>query len=302
MEVNSKLRQYFKITHLFVYPIKSCAPIQVDSSWPINKNSGLMYDRSFIIVDSNNIPLSQKRFPMLTKLTTSIDLNSKKLRLNFEDSSFEINLDTGFQNKSIVYTNNSAGYDQGDEVSVWVSQVLGLKENCRLFKISETEEKNSFVNKADYLLINANSIRKLREFLLKESEIDAIKLKAIDEYLILQFRPNIVVSSSLDTEISSQFDEEKWTSLKILNKNLEFKIVENCTRCQMININQNFVKHDNIQDIQTIGASLLKQLYKLKSNSKFGIYLSQSGNSQSNKVDLSFLGLTIGDIGISENF
>ncbi len=150
--------------------------------------------------------------------------------------------------------------------------------------------KESFVNKADYLLISLNSVRKLRRFLLL-SDFNNNNSKNNDElsdaeFLLMQFRPNIVVEilphgrrkilNDCDDDEHQNFDEEFWSRLKILNKNVEFETVENCTRCQMININQSVgasATENSSSATQKLSKTLLKHVYKLKSNSQFGIYL-----------------------------
>lgn len=301
-------KQYFKITHIFIYPIKSCAPMKIEKEWPIQNDNktGFLYDRNWAIVDNNHIPLTQKRLPALTRLTPFIDLNRNKFCLYFENEAFEMELESNEKLKStsqsvFINSNSIHGYDQGDLVADWLTNVFKLKETCRLIRVADETEanvsknKSSFVNKADYLLVNGNSVKMLREYLEEDLSPDStLKTqsfnKLVDEFLVLQFRPNLVISTESNGLNESKFDEEFWTRVKLLNKNIEFKIVDNCTRCQMVNINQSTARkseksntEDSIEikkmlnslDTSKYCSALLKQLYKLKSNSKFGIYLSK---------------------------
>ncbi len=291
MDLDNIEKQYFKINQIYIYPIKSCAPMKIKDKWSMS-NGGFIYDRNWLILDSNLVPLTQKRFKLLTKIKPFIDIDRNLLRLEYEDESFEIQLEAKneiIENK-LIHIKNLTCYDQGDLVSEWLSRnVFKTSDKFKLVKIcdskfSDNKNKTSFVNKADYLLINENSIQKLKAYLdsnltdENNKKLSTMYSKSfIDEYLCLQFRPNIVVSTISPKEnFESSFEEEFWINIKILNKSLDFEIVENCTRCQMININQSELQENNYSNsLSCYNQMLLKQLYKLKSNSKFGIYLSK---------------------------
>lgn len=129
------------------------------------------------------------------------------------------------------------------------------------------------------------------------------------ERLVAQFRPNLVVQPlENESEEDCELVEESWSRLRILNRpNLELKVVENCTRCQMINIDQTSNGDDQRRQTKINSSSssfpgLLKLLYKFKDNSKFGIYLQRKQmNDNKNKTADDFKGkeLEIGDIGVA---
>jgi molybdenum cofactor sulfurtransferase len=314
--------KYFKITNLFIYPIKSGAPMIIDESWPLESNGSLKFDRQWIIIDSNGVPLSQKRWPNIVRLETVINLKRNKIILKYDEHLFELDLIldtlTLKEFKIKIYMNDITGYDQGCEVSKWLTKVLKT-EKCRLIRISNDDNDKSFVNKAQYLLINEASIIKLWQSIMNENyQFNDYQLLR----LFLQFRPNIVVRTLKDdnrnaendnkTNFLSSFDEESWKNLKIINRNLEFKVEENCSRCQMINIPQSLKRVENEEEMNSNFDSrismLLKKLYSLKSNSKFGIYLSSvSSLKKENKINDSNIELfsieqhqrlSVGDIGL----
>lgn len=316
-------KHYFKILHLLIYPIKSCAPMSVDVPWPLY-GGGLLYDRNWIITDSSLVALSQKRIPSLTRVKPYVDLRRNVLVMSHEDEQFELNLN---QSKPST-ASSSLGEDEGDDVSNWLTRVLKLKENCRLIRIREN--KNSFAYKGDFLLINETSIQKLRQFLTTDGQIPMTNdQKLVDYFLEVQFRPNFVISTQVDGRDGQDestirdpnqitFEEEQWNSLKILNRSLEFKVDENCSRCRVININQNFIDSSSTsnepdQDLSKYCSALLKELYRLKSNSKFGIYISRTDSCKHSKksmhdlylngnddklLDLKKNQICVGDVGV----
>lgn len=130
--------------------------------------------------------------------------------------------------------------------------------------------------------------------LLIIGEQDLVKKTTVDQ-LSVQFRPNIVIKPLDSDEENDGFDEEKWSQVKILNRGIEFEVVENCVRCHMINIDQQSNRTGDY-------SSLLKQLYKFKENSKFGIYLKRKREQLSEndkKREVNSIELEVGDIGLA---
>lgn len=103
-DVNKLTEMYFKIIGMFIYPIKSCAPMRIEHKWPFSDESnggesegGFLFDRQWIIVDSDRVPMTQKRTPGLPRLQPLIDLNRKIMTIRFDGDSekevFEVSLD-----------------------------------------------------------------------------------------------------------------------------------------------------------------------------------------------------------------
>eukprot|EP00798_Chlamydomonas_sp_ICE-L_P001442 gene1442-32816_t len=55
--VDSMSSSYGRLTHIFLYPIKSCAAIQV-TSWPLGDN-GLLLDREWALIDDSGVRIQQ---------------------------------------------------------------------------------------------------------------------------------------------------------------------------------------------------------------------------------------------------
>nr|XP_017521267.1 molybdenum cofactor sulfurase isoform X2 [Manis javanica] len=73
------------ITNLYLYPIKSCAALEV-TSWPLG-NHGLLYDRGWMVVNHNGICLSQKQEPRLCLIQPFIDLQQRIMIIKAKDQS-----------------------------------------------------------------------------------------------------------------------------------------------------------------------------------------------------------------------
>lgn len=211
------------------------------------------------------------------------------------------------------YILNHFRFDEGERAAEWLTQVL--EKPSRLIRCD-----SSAANKAQFLLVNESSIRMLQRFLHVDDEDDKSsppmkQTIEIERRLVAQFRPNLVVQplENEESEENCELVEESWSRIRILNRpNLEFKVVENCTRCQMINIDQTSNGDDQRQTKITSSSSssssssfqgLLKLLYKFKANSKFGIYLQRKKlNDNKSKTAANYFKdqeLEIGDIGVA---
>jgi molybdenum cofactor sulfurtransferase len=294
------VNQYFKVKKVLIYPIKSCGYFEVKRAWPLDpRGSGFLYDRNWILLDHNSVPLTQKRLPKMSNLKTCIDLDRKTIELTIDCNTIEIDLDDDHgpnktDNLVCFHLNRTKhGHDCGDIVANWLGNAFGIK--CRLVRLSTSDDHNGdFKNQCEHLMVSENSIRSLRKFLLAENPKHNIAdhhLKALDLNLALQFRPNFLIEI-LDDEDDDRvwFYEENWKFVRILNSQIKFKVAKLCMRCQMINISQDDRQFSGIFE------RLLKNLNELKTNSKFGIYLQEEKNDNRNSNHQALV--SIGDIGV----
>ncbi|XP_069476626.1 molybdenum cofactor sulfurase [Ambystoma mexicanum] len=274
------------LTHIFLYPIKSCAAMEV-SEWPIGKQ-GLLYDRSWMVVNQNGVCLSQKQESKLCMIHPSIDLAREKLIIRAKDmESIEIPLleEKGTENR--INQNKVCGdrvqtYDCGDKVSKWLSTFLDRR--CRLIRqnldynrnANKREKKGStgatlsLVNEAQYLLIHTASILSLQQNISPGNE------KELEEHfplsdMIPRFRANFVIHGG------RAFEEEDWSVLSV--GSLRFQVLRKCTRCQIICIDQ---QTGEVRD------ELLRVLAASKGGkTTFGMYLQNQNLGSSRPAVLS---------------
>ncbi|XP_027724699.1 molybdenum cofactor sulfurase isoform X2 [Vombatus ursinus] len=234
------------ITNVYIYPIKSCAALEV-TKWPIG-NQGLLYDRNWMVVNHNGICLSQKQEPRLCLIKPLIDLQRKTMVITAEGMEpIDVPLDENGEEHQICQSKVCADrvntYDCGEKVSEWLSKFFG--RHCRLIKQSSNFKRSankhrkdpphatraplSLVNEAQYLLINRASVLELHQ-LLNASDENGTKESLPMRELIQRFRANIVIHGT------KAFEEEKWDEISI--GSLHFLVLGPCHRCQMICIDQ----------------------------------------------------------------
>ncbi|KAM4029387.1 molybdenum cofactor sulfurase isoform 2-T2 [Anomaloglossus baeobatrachus] len=246
-ETMTRYNKPITLSHIYLYPIKSCAGFQV-AQWSVAEQ-GLLFDRNWMIVNENGVCLSQKQESRLCLIHPSIDMNKNIMTVQAKGMyPIEIPLNDESKLRAQICQNKVCGdrvhtYDCGDEIAKWLSSFLARK--CRLIRQSSSFHRYagakrrgpvdasspslSLVNEAQYLLVNAASVSHLsQKIALRE---DADHADEIQEHQMTQrFRANLVIDSNIP------FQEEEWNEVFI--SSLHFKVSGKCTRCQIICIDQ----------------------------------------------------------------
>ncbi|KAJ8268135.1 hypothetical protein COCON_G00133070 [Conger conger] len=269
------------LTNIFLYPIKSCAALEV-SEWPLGPQ-GLLYDRVWMVVNRNGVCLSQKQEPRLCQIHPQIHLDTENLSVNasgmnpvfvpLEGSSEQYQEEPVCQSK--VCGDRVQTVDCGDRVAAWLSEFLG--KPCRLIRQSSDFTRGmrghktggpavplSLVNEAQYLIINRASIAVLQEHINHRNGTGSQQHGDVRQ-LIHRFRANLVIWGK------EPFEEDEWTSLKI--GNTLFKVAGQCGRCQMIGIDQSTAARSQ-EPLQSLAACR-------SGKATFGIYLSHNSQETS---------------------
>ncbi|XP_041100886.1 molybdenum cofactor sulfurase isoform X2 [Polyodon spathula] len=244
--------------------------------WPIGAK-GLLYDRTWMVVNLNSVCLSQKQEPRLCLIQPQIDLERNTLAIRAKGmSTVTIPVESRGEEQqtqplcqSKVCGDRVKTFDCGDEVADWISKFLG--RHCRLIRQGSdfTREVKkghlqgqawvsaslSLVNEAQYLMVNRTSILHLQEEIQKRNNASTLQFNT--EQLIGRFRANFVVCGT------QPFEEDGWTELKI--GHTSFQVVGQCGRCQMIGIDQDTGTRSK-EPLQTLSACRRGKV-------TFGVYL-----------------------------
>ncbi|XP_029306037.1 molybdenum cofactor sulfurase [Cottoperca gobio] len=241
-------REPYTLTNIYIYPIKSCGAYEVHD-WPVGP-LGLLYDRSWMVVNGNGVYLSQKREQRLCLIRPQVHLPSNKLLLQasgMDTISVPLENNTQMHTSYRVCQSKVCGdrvetVDCGDEAASWLSDFLG--QPCRLIRQSPgftrhvkkkpseaaTSTSLSLVNEAQYLMINRASVR-LIEKVMSSRQDDSEGDQLLDtQNVISRFRANLVIAGV------KPFEEDNWPHLII--GNTRFVAAGQCGRCQMIGVDQ----------------------------------------------------------------
>jgi len=249
-----------KVENLFIFPLKSGAPIESDqlrfeSMGP--KLEGLI-DRGFAVANVGTYTVRDTHsFPRLCLMSISMaedeaGVISITIKSPDADSDLVFQLPTDFNSEpaerfvstSVIGGKCSSVFDCGEVAASWLSKVLkkqksGLRliyhysevsmrsHNPTILKLFGDTTQPSFLpalsHTAPYHLVTTSSVSELNK---KMNNTEANKVTA------LNFRPNLVVKTLSD----KPFQEDWWKQVRIGTVGLEYSLPDN--RCQTVNYNQ----------------------------------------------------------------
>lgn len=221
------------VTELFIFPVKSCAPLRVTRAWV--GEQGLEADRRYMVVDPSGQFLTARRYPVLTRLLATP--LSKGLALA-ADSMPSLLLETEhFPDEWLdveVWKQSVKAQACGQQADDWVSSLIGVP--CRLVYFANNSERVVKDSATDQVAF-ADGYPLL---LTSESSLDWIQARcpvAIDRQ---QFRANIIVSGDLP------FAEDGWLDIAI--GEVRLRVHSPCERCKLITLPPGKTTFDDNQE------------------------------------------------------
>lgn len=214
-----------QVTRLAIYPIKSTKAITLESAHVTPR--GFEHDRRWLLTDENGKFITQRQYPALATISTSI-VEGGLLITRPAAESLRISIPEEGAHSSIVtvWKDDCHALDAGDNAAEWFSDFLNIK--CRLFyqpdnsirktdaRYSKPDDHTSFADGFPFLLTNEASLEDLNQRLA-----DAVPMS--------RFRPNIVISGQ------QPFEEDTWSVIKV--GEITFRVAKPCSRCVMTTIN-----------------------------------------------------------------
>jgi uncharacterized protein YcbX len=214
---------------LHVHPLKSCAGIAVPSSLLIE--TGLEFDRQWMLVDQHGDHLSQREFPKLALVEATLRLNDLRLRAPGM-LALHVSLDRVEQAcRAKVHGEAVAAYDMGALAAQWFSDYLG--QAVRLVRFDPAQPRWSdqrwcgavaaqtgFADAFALLVTGTASLTELNRR-LQQRGLAPVEMR--------RFRPNIVLDG-LDAH-----DEDHVRELRIDTPQgeIHLRLVKPCTRCSI---------------------------------------------------------------------
>ncbi|MDO1451223.1 MOSC domain-containing protein [Rhodocytophaga aerolata] len=214
------------LSAIYIYPIKSLGGIAVSSA--LIEETGLQYDRRWMLVDAQNQFMTQRKFAKMALLKVSIEEDQlwvtapdvPPLTIPFVPQTSEILSVT-------VWDDTCQSIVVSKEANEWFSSAL--QQECKLVympdttlrKVDERYAKNkeivSFADGYPFLLIGEASLADLNSRLAQPVPMN-------------RFRPNLVVNTI------EPFVEDTWKTITIGES--VFHVVKPCARCILTTIDQ----------------------------------------------------------------
>ncbi len=210
-----------KVSELLIYPIKSTAPIELQSS-NLTKY-GLEYDRRWALYGADGQVLTGRQHPKLLDIQCRITEDSCIVHYNHaEIVDLSNHIDPSAVAESVkIFSYDAYGSPVSIEVDDWFSNFIG--KPCRLLKVNTSRirpvlEKHgglsgdivAFADQAPILIISEGSLLDLNTRLDKP-------------ILMNRFRPNIIV------EGATAYAEDSWDIIKI--GSISLRVIQQCERC-----------------------------------------------------------------------
>jgi len=229
------------ISQLYVYPVKSCAGVQVQEALLIE--TGLEFDRAWMVVDAQGQFLTQRALPRMALIQPQFKHSEMVLRAPGM-LALHLVLDAAEGPVRVrIWDDDVPAYDMGAIAAQWFSDFLGVParlvrfdpEHKRISSLQWTaglEALNQFSDGYSLLVVSQASLDHLNEKLV------AAGAAAVG---MARFRPNIVLGNPADASSGSALlphDEDRLDVLQIATAQgaVQLKPVKPCTRCPIPNI------------------------------------------------------------------
>jgi uncharacterized protein len=202
------------VSALYIYPIKSCAAVEVKHA--TCTTAGFKHDREWAIIDARGHILTQRDTRALVFIRPSVG-DSGELTMEADGlppllvsppkSASKLDLE--------VWGRPAAAVDQGDEAAQWLTRVL--QSHCRLVRWQADTKGLSFTDCSPVLLTSEASLADLNQRLTEPVSMD-------------RFRPSIVISG---VDAYAEDSTRSFASVEVT-----FKAESQCARCVVVNIDQ----------------------------------------------------------------
>jgi len=226
------------IAGLWVYPVKSCAGVQVQEA--ILTETGLEFDRAWMVVDEHGSFLTQRELPRMALIQPQLKYHDMVLRAPGM-LALHIALEQVQEPVRVkIWNDEVKAYDMGPIAAQWFSDFLGVKARLVRFDPEEkrasslqwtgdVEALNQFSDGYPVLVLSEASLAGLNE-----------KLQAAGGTIIgmARFRPNIVLGDVPGDTGLAPHDEDRLDLLEIVTDQgvVQLKPVKPCPRCPIPNI------------------------------------------------------------------
>ena len=238
-----------RVASLHIYPVKSCAGIEVES-FKITPR-GPQFDREWMIVDDETgIFVTQRILPSLARIQTRLSPTHLIVGVpqpSGETEEFKFLLENSVSLQKTrnvkVWEDTCLAIDEGDEIAKALRDFLGGKpvrlvrmdQNARRLIPEKYNRPGSHVSFADGFSV----------LLLTKESLADLNARLPSPVPMNRFRPNIVV------EGARPYEEDSWTKVRI--GDINFESPKLCDRCVIVNTDQSSGRRD-VEPLKTLAS------------------------------------------------
>ncbi len=227
------------IEQLWVYPVKSCAGIQLNEAELTD--TGLLYDRAWMVVDSTGECVSQRELPRMALIQPSFKLGQLMLRAPGM-LALHLALDAAEAPAKVrVWGDEVVAYDMGDLAAQWFSDFLGPDappdlKRLRLARFDPEVRRACDPAWTAPRVAHTQFADGFSLLVTSQASLDALNLRLVAAghapVIMARFRPNIVLGGV------EPHDEDRVGSWSIATDGGSARLdnAKPCTRCPIPNI------------------------------------------------------------------
>jgi len=243
------MKNSFKISSLFIYPVKSLAGISLQQA-PLD-SMGLKYDRRWMLVSPDGVFLSQRKLPKMALIQTSLD-KSGQLTLSMQGKPDLIVAEASDNTMPVKIWNDTVLANKiSDESDAWLTDILGT--DCHLVYI-----KDDVVRQCDLKYTSQGDRTGFSDgfpmLLVSEASLDDLNDRLDKPVDMRRFRPNIVVKGC------EPFAEDTWKHFTLAG--IPMRGVKPCSRCPIPIVDPDTGERAGPEPIATL-ASYRKKNHKV---------------------------------------
>lgn len=215
---------FYKISELNIYPIKSLGGIPVQSA--MVKQKGLEHDRRWMLVDEENVFLTQRIHNHMALFRMSFGDNGFRVSFKGDDIDIPFTME-GDPVRAKIWNDEVTVREVSSVHSDWFSGNIGIR--CRLMAFPEENARyiDPKYRLADESVSLADGYPLL---LLGQATVDDLNRRLEIPVPMNRFRPSVVFTGG------DAFDEDKWTRFSMGDGS--FAGVKTCRRCVLITVDQ----------------------------------------------------------------
>jgi uncharacterized protein len=230
------------IAALFVYPVKSCAGVQVNEA--ILTETGLEFDRAWMLVDEQGEFVTQRELPRMCLIQPTLKHYEMVLRAPGM-LALHIALNAVEQPcRASIWGQDCAAYDMGDTAAQWftdfLAQELPARAHAKKLRMVRFDPEHRRASNKKW----TKDVVALNQFsdgypilVLSDAAVDGLNARLAAqgqaEVTVQRFRPNIVLAGM------EAHDEDQITTMHITTQegHVELALVKPCPRCPIPNVN-----------------------------------------------------------------
>ncbi len=215
------------ITELFIYPIKSCRGIAVQSA--LVTPFGFENDRRYVLTDEKGKHVTQRTQPRLALVHTHIDGTTLSLSSpGMPDISFDMRGDITAEETSVtLHKDTCTGLAMDPSINKWFSSFLNIECTLNQYSTAKPRIKESSYLGASIPVSYADGYPFL---VVSEQSLNFLNTKLAAPVTMTRFRPNIVVAGACLTH-----DEDLWNEV-LIGRDTILSGASRSPRCVMITV------------------------------------------------------------------